>query len=353
MANSKDFNEGYLAAIEALRKIKNGESSNGSGSSNQDKMKGTDGQPMGNPELNGKDKKQAEKMANGNSQASIGARAEAAKNGNSCGGMLSQESGAEIAKSEGYSKDDCDVQSGSQISNEWQNAVINACNNSNSPGMGNMISHIKSYYMTSHDWKGELRTYIGRALSRINMDTKLGKKKWLARGEVKKFEKPSEHDLSDVIFMIDCSGSISDLLLQNLISECYTICKRKNISRVTYCYYEDGIQQVDTNDTLKFDGIVDEKMISKMKRGTAAPSSDIHGRGGNDESKSMKELEEIIKNSHKHPELVMWFTDGYCASAPPKPSSVRHMIWVVYRNDDFKASDDSRVIHIKPEDLGK
>ena len=152
--------------------------------------------------------------------------------------------------------------------------------------------------------------------------------------------------------MIDCSGSVSDKLLQNIISECWTICKRKNISKVTYCYYDDGIRQMETNDTIKSDGILNPAMVSKIRSGSAKPIAAIHGRGGNAEDVAMRELEEMLKKSHKKPELVMWFTDGYTNSRPKKPRLVKHMIWVIYDNTNFEVTDGSKVIHIKSEDLG-
>ena len=193
---------------------------------------------------------------------------------------------------------------------------------------------------------------MGKALSNIDSETKLGKKKWLAQDEIKKYDKPSENSISSVIFMIDCSGSVSDKLLQNIISECWTICKRKNISKVTYCYYDDGIRQMETNDTIKSDGILNQAMVSKIRSGSAKPIAAIHGRGGNAEDVAMRDLEEMLKKSHKKPELVMWFTDGYTNSRPKKPRLVKHMIWVIYDNTNFEVTDGSKVIHIKSEDLG-
>ena len=289
---------------------------------------------------------------NGNSQASEKARKAAAESGTSVGGFVSQEVGAEIARSEGYSDADCNVKSTSSLSTEWKEATIEACSKSNSPGAGNIVSRFKDYYLTSHDWKADLKKYMGKALSNIDSDTKLGKKKWLAQDEIKKYDKPSENSISSVIFMIDCSGSVSDKLLQNIISECWTICKRKNISKVTYCYYDDGIRQMETNDTIKSDGILNKEMVSKIRSGSAKPIAAIHGRGGNAEDVAMRDLEDMLKKSHKKPELVMWFTDGFTNSRPKKPRLVKHMIWVIYDNTNFEVTDGSKVIHIKSEDLG-
>ena len=91
---------------------------------------------------------------------------------------------------------------------------------------------------------------------------------------------------------------------------------------------------------------------SVAKKAVKKPAKDIHGRGGNSENTTMKQLEEMLKKSHKKPELVMWFTDGYTNARPKRPKMIKHMIWVIYDNNNFEVSDDSRVIHIKSEDLG-
>lgn len=357
MANSKEYKQGYEAAIKALKDMLAGKNNNGAGQGGAS-MQGTDsnGNPAGTPQLNDKDQKQADKNAKngaGNSQASEKSRKEAAQSCGSAGGVISQQAGSEIARSEGYDESECEVKNSSSISQDWKDAAIEACSKNNSPGKGNIVSRFKDYYMTSHDWKGDLKKYMGRALSNVEDETKLGKKKWLAQDEIKKYDKPSESQISDVIFLIDCSGSVSDKLLQNIISECWTICKRKKIQKVTYCYYDDGIRQMETNDTIKSDGILNPEMVSRIKRGNARPAAEIHGRGGNEEDLVMKQLVEMLKKSHKRPELCMFFTDGYTYARPAKPKEIKHLIWVVYDNNNFETKDGSRVIHIKSEDLGK
>ena len=351
MANSKDYKAGYEAAIKALKDMLSGKKNSNSAGGGGGSMKGAK-----MPQLNDDDQKKADKNAkngSGDSQASEKSRKEAAESCASVGGVMSQEAGAEIARSEGYSDADCKVKSSATLAQDWKDAAIEACSKNNSPGKGWIVSHFKDYYITSHDWKGELKKYMGRALNNIETETKLGKKKWLAQDELKKFDKPSETGLDSVIFMIDCSGSVSDKLLQNIISECYTICKRKNVTKVTYCYYDDGIRQMETNDTMKSDGVLTPDMVSRIKRGNAKPAADIHGRGGNSEDVAMNELVAMLKKSHKRPELVMWFTDGYTYAKPARPRMVKHMIWVVYDNNNFESPDGSKVIHIKSEDLGK
>lgn len=365
MANSKDFEEGYKAAIEQLKRMLNGNKQNNQNSSgsgqDMSKMKDSDGNPMQQPELNPSDAKKAEKNAKqngssnetGNSQAEPQYRQEAAEASVSPGGFISQEAGAAIAKSEGYDDEDCKVESQSSVANQWKQDVITACSRNNNPGIGHIVSRLKDVYITNHDWKGDLKKYVGRALNNIDVDTRYGNKKWLAQGEIKKRDIPKDNGLDDIIFLIDCSGSVSDELLQALCSECYTIVKKKGINNVTYAYYDDGIRQIDSTRDMKNNGILDPSMVSKIKSNSKKPTSEIHGRGGNRESKVMEDIIEICKKKRINPELVMWFTDGYTNSIPKKPRIIKNMIWVVYDNNDFEAPDSSRVIHIKSSDIVK
>lgn len=367
--------KGYNAAIDALRKMLSGKSTasqmsnfskdsvqqEGGGSSDNGKSKnknkkGGSGEKLNQPKLNKEDQKKADKAASkgsGKSQGKLESRKEAAQASVSVGGFMSQESAADIARSEGYGDEDCKVESESKLQQDWRDATIEACSKNNGPGSGNIVSRFKDYYITSHDWKGDLKKYVGRALSSVESDTRIGKKKWLAQGEIKKYDVPTNNIIDSVIFLIDCSGSVSDKLLQNIISECWTICKKKKIEKVTYCYYDNGITQMETNMVMKTEGILNPEMVKKIKRGNASPAAEIHGRGGNSEDKVMDEITKIIKKSHKKPELVMWFTDGYTYSRPVKPTCIKNMIWVVYDNNNFEVKDSSRVIHIKSEDIGK
>lgn len=359
---TKEEQRGYDAAIKALKDMLAGKNQNNNGVSGSSGGMKTptdpEGNPMQQPELNASDQKKADKKQQGQSQASAGARKEAAQaagGGKSMGGFVSQDTGAEIAKSEGYSEEDCKTVSESSLKNEWQDAAIEACSKNNSPGLGYFVTQIQDLYLTKHDWKGELKKYIGRALSRLDTDTKIGKRKWLAQDEIKKYDKPGSGDLSDIIFMIDCSGSISDDLLKRLLCECYTIIQRKGIPKVTYVYYDDGVRQIDTTERLKDADKIPGVIVNKMKGNKRPGANGVHGRGGNEESHALEQILKMTEHIHggKKKELVMWFTDGYTYSTPMRPKEVKNMIWVVYDNTNFKAPDDSRVILIKSEDIGK
>lgn len=376
--NKKDYKQGYKDAIGQLKKMLEGKSSSGqsdtntpsssnsgnssSSSANQNKQqsqnKGSDGQSMQTPQLNEKDQKIAdrnakkqEKLNQGNSQASDVARDAAAASGTSMGGWVDQDNGVEISKSEGYEGESIKKLSDNELSKVWQEATIEACNNNNNPGLGNIVSKLRKLRLTSHDWKSELKKYIGRALNTLDTHTKYGKRKWLAYDDIKKYDADENETQLDVIFMIDCSSSLSDDLLNRLMDECYTIVKKKGIEDVMYCYYDDGIRQIDYSK--KLSGIGDDIEFNIIKKGM--PSGNIHGRGGNYEQHSLDDLLKISKKSHQGViQLVMWFTDGYCSNIPPRPrKQIKNMIWVVYSNESFKVEDDSKLIFIDPNDIEK
>jgi hypothetical protein len=365
-----------------------GGSSSGGMKNNTD----ANGNPAGTPELNSADQRKADKAAkqaakaykaqqdaqakldkygdnsgdsgwgskgsqkkydeNGNSQADASARKEAAEACNSVGGMISQETGAKIAKSEGYDDADCKAMNGAAVAQAWKEAAIDSCSkNASGKGQcGNIMSKLKDMYISSHNWKEELRKYVGRAVNPQNKEEKWGHKKWLAMGELKKYERTTYDALDNIIFMIDCSGSVSDKLLQALVGECFNICKKKGIKKVTYCYYDNGISQIESTEKIELDNRICNKIKSNL-----LPNPEVYGRGANDEQVAMKDLLQILEKKHTTAELVMWFTDGWTRAIPEKPRKVKNMIWVVYDNLDFKASygSNSRVIHINSEDVLK
>ena len=294
---------------------------------------------------------QSQGSSSSNKRISSGTKQESIAASTPMGGFISQKAGAEIAEAEGYTGEDVKEESESRVSQIWREATIAACSQNNNPGLGSIVTKLRSLYLTSHDWKNELKKFIGRALSHMENDSKYGKRKWLANDEVKKMDKRSQNNLNDIIFLIDCSGSVSDDLLRRLVSECYTIVYKKGIEKVTYAYYDDGIREIETTERLRNADKLNLAAMSRLKKAASMPRAEVHGRGGNEESKVMDQLVELT-GGHKV-ELVMWFTDGYTYKIPNRPKSIKNMIWVVYDNPDFKVSDDSRVIHLNSKDIGK
>lgn len=318
------FDDGYNCAVKYLRDVLSGRiqpppPGGGGGDNKNDRRKmiddpndpqnkdgkgGKDGKPsisdMKVPELKPMDKKEAEKnrkiVKNGVSDKT---RKEANDSNSTSGGFIGQDAGVEIAKAAGYDESYQDKHSVSDLEKEWERTAIEACSKNNNPGLGSAVMDIKKLYMTNIDWKGILKKFIGRALNDRETDQTWGKKKWLAMDELHKKEKPKNNALSDVVFMIDCSGSISDDLLERLLSECFTIVQKKGIEGVTYAYYDDGIRQVDTNVKLKTAGVLPSSVVNKLKTNKKLPAGEVHGRGGNNEAQAMQDLIQMLGRNVK------------------------------------------------------
>ncbi len=398
--NSRDYKDGWRAAVEQLKKMINGQnndndlnsqnngvpssSQNNSsgGSSKQDEQKGTDGRPMQDPSLNPSDAAKAQhNQSKNNQQSQQGQQGqqgnqqgqgqqgqgqngpkrkdytkmskEAAASGTPSGGFFSQEEGSKIAKNEGYN-DEAETKSDTQLESDWKKNVLDYFKNSGSTdrglGKGVISKFLKDLYYTNYDWKNELKRYIGNALSKIDDQVHWGRKKALATtGEIKKFYREGDTALSDVIFFIDTSGSVSDDLFNRILSECATIVKQKGIKDITYVYYTNGIDFIETNNIVRTKGVISQNAVVKIKN--AKKAGNVRGNGGTNFGLARQQADQMFKG--KRIQLAMCFTDGYDTPTEMyRPKCAKNMIFVVYDNSDFEAADNSRVIRLASKDLG-
>lgn len=404
MANTtQDYNDGWKAAVEQLKKMmqnnqnnKNNQnnplknpntntngygipqpSSQGSGASSNVKIpKGSDGREAQMPVLNPSDAAKAQRNQSKSGQQSNQSNdqyqdgqvgqgnrpkrkeygkmsKETVASGTPSGGFISQEEGAKIAKSEGYD-DEAEVKSNTQLESDWKKNVGDAVRNEGSQGQsfgkGAIIKFLKELYYTNYDWKNELKRYIGNALSKIDDAVHWGRKKALATtGEIKKFYREADTALSDIVFFIDTSGSVGDDLYNRILAECATIVKRKGIKDITYIYYTNGIDFIETNNIVRTRGVISQEAVVRIKNAKSA--GNVRGTGGTNYGLARQQADQMFKG--KRIQLAMCFTDGYDTPKEMyRPKCAKNMIFVVYDNPDFEAADNSRVIRLASKDLG-
>lgn len=387
--NSQEYKDGYEAAIRALKDQLNGNNQNnsqqsngglgqsskaegtGQGSSgsqnqtsNQKPAIGSDGRPMQYPDLNPSDAAKAQRNQKNNQGGSSNGNKprrldytkmtrESAAASTPAGGFISQEEGARIAKKEGYN-DEATAKNDSQVASEWrkwiQDAVNNPGSNEQGSGKGIITKFLKDLYYTNYNWKSELRNIIGKSLSRRDDTVKWGKKKILAStGEIRKYFRQGNTAVGSVIFMIDTSGSVSDDLYNRILSECATIVKQKGITQITYVYYSNGIDFIETNNIIKTKGVISQEAVLKIK--SAKNAGNIRGQGGTNYGLARKQLDVMMKGIQCP--LVMCFTDGFdTLKEMYKPKCATNMVFVIYDNSDFKAADSSKVIRLASKNLG-
>ena len=327
------------------------DSGNGSGNGSGSDSGSDSGSGSGNGSGNGQSKR-----------ASAQSRQEAAKACGECdgqqsaGGMISQDAGADIAKAAGYTGSDVAKESQESVSRKWKDTAIKAASKIwGGKGMfGDIKSKIEDIYLTNHNWKAELRKIIGKAVDDMEKTgVKYGHEKYLQYDEIRRKSMPGQGKIENIIFMIDTSGSISDQQLQRILSECYTILYKNKIDNVTYCFYENGITQIEYTEPLKTDNIVSKSDCTKLKKGGKL-SRTVKGRGCNDEHKAFDDLRALMKlNRDMEVPLVIWFHDGHGnGSDIIKPKEIENMYWVIYDNKSFEIKDKKqKVIHISLEDV--
>jgi predicted metal-dependent peptidase len=349
MAVIKGYQNGYDAAVEAIKAALAGggsQSGAGGGSSKSSPLPplpfgDNQGQSQPGQGQSNKNNKDDKKGGGDKPQLTdVGPKKELDNNtkdecdasdvGTKGGGFISQEAGSKIAEAEGYSKRVCEKKSESQIRNEWKDATERACTKAGNT-MGQFVRKIDKLYKIKKDWKGELRLYIGKALSKFATDSRWGERKALAVfGELKKYERQGDRDLDSVIYCIDTSGSVSSALLERMVSECVAISKKKGIDKATY---------------VPFDYKVQSEYIQVVKGKSKLPSMNMGGGGGTSFENLFSYLDEHYgKKVGKKCPLVMVFTDGMCNPIPKRSRWMQNLIWVAYDNksfgDDIKGLDN-------------
>ena len=279
---------------------------------------------------------------------------EAAASGTPSGGYVSQEEGSRVAKIEGYN-DEAEVKSDTQLESDWRKYVGDAIKHDGgqgaTSGKGTIRKFLKDLYYTNYDWKNELKRYIGNALSKIDDKVHWGRKKILATtGEIKKFYREGDTALADILFFIDTSGSVGDDLYNRILSECATIVKQKGVKDLTYVYYTDDLDFIDTTSTVKTKGVISQNAVTKIRNAKSA--GNVRGFGGTNYGLARKQIEQMFKG--KRIQLAMCFTDGKDINPKEmyRPKCAKNMIFVIYDNPDFEAADNSRVIRLASKDLG-
>lgn len=270
----------------------------------------------------------------------------AAESATASGGWIDQETASEIAQSEGY--EGREVRKENNSGEEFNKAVEDAISKyPKAAGVKTITSAREEIARDfkakkSMSWKQELKKFVGRALGNIPEEEKWGRKRALARGELQKFGVASTGSMSDVLFAVDVSSSVSASDLEKVLQETYDICYTKNIKDVTYIYHTTQVELVETTKNRLEARKLNPNMVKLIKNQKGAAKGKLASGGTNFEC-VMKFVDENFKKSK--PELLIFFTDGY-AHVVPKPSRVKTMIWAIFDNLNFKAVDNSKVIHL-------
>lgn len=255
------------------------------------------------------------------------------------GAMIDKGTGDKIAEQEGYAKE-----GGGQdaVEREWKDAAIKAASKMKGDSMGNLKSKILGAYRTSTDWKKELRTIVGHAISPEDKRQAYANKNVLiSQDRIARTDKDKYDNVDYIMAWIDSSGSMSDDQLRLCLSEVYSMALKKKPLKVITVQCDTKIQEIKEYRTIR-------EMQKDFKQAT------VKGRGGT----NLKPCWDLLKNDPKYkrikPELVMIFTDGYLDQYKRDPRNIRNLCWCIIDNPgfDLEYKDmNTKVIYLKSEDI--
>lgn len=368
---SKEYKEGYDAAIEAIKNALNGDGGgqNGQGGGSPQSPDGRDmdlgGTPAGQALA---DAQNSQNISDGSQSGSSGGQGDQSGNqqgssgrgsgsqgvvtpqdcagqfGNSVpstpGGFMDPDEGNKLAKQEGYGPGP----TADAAAAGWKEAAIQAASKSQGKGAGTLMSKILDIWKTSTDWKKAFKKIIGHSLNTQDKRSAYANKNVLAtRNMVARTEKDKYDCVDYMCIFTDSSGSVSDSDLQYMLSEIYAIAYAMKPETLVVGQFDTKIQDIQI--------FHDPKEFKKYTK-----NAKVKGRGGTD-CQCIWELLRNDKRFKKNPaELVIIMTDGYLTQHRRDPKKMNNLCWAILDNAGWDVeSKEPRTscIHLKSKDIKK
>ena len=341
--HSKEWNEGYQAAIEAIKKVMNGSSpSDSSGSGNSELSMPKDVIDKAQQEKSGSGDSQQNKSRNNSSDDSQGiVRPEDCIGPSSLdgvpgtpGGMIDRQTGDQIVNDEGYEKE-----GGSEDgeAKSWADAALKASSKLAGDKAGSLKSKLEGLYKVASDWKKELRKVVGHSISPEDKRQAYANKNILiSQDRIARTDKDKYDNLDYMMAWIDSSGSMSDEQLKQCLSEVYAVALAKKPIKLIVIQCDTKIQDVKEYHDLR-----------QLKQDIIHAT--VKGRGGTE----LKPCWDLLVNDPKYKrrpcELVMIFTDGYLNQYKRNPRTMKNLCWVILDNPSWEVQYkdiNTKVVHI-------
>lgn len=355
--HTKEWNEGYQAAIEAIKKSLQG-GGDGSGEGN-----GSEGLPsdMTPPPSQGgsgsgsgsrKQNKQQQGDSGSNSRTSVDdpnqgiVRPEDCSGSNGVdgmpgtpGGFFSKEDGDKLAEKEGYTKEGG---SDSQLEKNWADAAVKAASQMKGDGAGKFKSTLEGLYKTKTDWKNALKRVVGNSINPAETRQAFANKNVLvSRGDITRTDKDKYDNMDYLMAWIDSSGSMSDDQLRMCLSEVYQVALAKKPMKIVVVQCDTRIQEIKEYKSL-------DALKKDFKQAT------VKGRGGTELRPCWDLLRTDKRYKGKKPDLVMVFTDGWLTQYKRDRRTMNKLIWCFIDNPSkiVEYPDaDTKCIHLTSKSI--
>ena len=323
---SKDFTEGYEAAVRAIEAALNGGGGPGgdpgsplpkgakpvpvdSKNKSEDGDPGTDGNPRDSNDPNNKNTGDAR---NENQNDIRGLE----KTPPTPGGLLDEKTADEIVKAEGYDKNSESVDQATKGMEEKVKKTIG-----NAPG--SLKTKLEGMYNTNTNWKRELKKVVGHSISPEEKRSAYTNKNVLvSQDRVSRTEKDKFDHIDYIMCCIDTSGSLSEDQLRLILSEVYSLALQKKPLTLVVVQCDTKVQDIKIYNNIK-----DLKRDSKV--------ATIKGGGGTELKPCWELLKDDPRFKKRRCELFMVFTDGYLDQYPRDRKTMQHLCWCITDNPGF------------------
>lgn len=363
----KDWDEGYKAALEAIKQAQSGKGQGQGGGSGQSDS-GLEGIPMDPSNMNGVDgsgsgsendkfNDAAGSGGSGSSQSRNGKQAgqgvvrpedcsspsggDLNKTPGTAGGMISKETGDKISEAEGYDKEGGNEDSAAK---EWAERAKRAASQMAGKGEGyeRLRSTFDNLYKATKDWKKELKKLVGQSISPDDKRSAYANKNILiSQDRIARTDKDKYDCMDYMVVAIDTSGSMTEEYLHQCLCEIYQIALAKKPLKLVIIQFDTRIADIQEFTNLN-------ELKKKMHK------YELKGGGGTEVKPVFDLLLKDRKYSRRPAELLMIFTDGYLTTYPRNMRTMKNLIWVVIDNLSFepvKKDVHTKVIRIKSSDI--
>lgn len=331
--NSTEYKNGYEAAIEAIKRALNGDSSKLPGSqqdprltqppvnSPSDKNKGGSGQQG---DQNGNNQDNSDSRGQGNQgvvrpEDCMGPD-ELSDIPSTPGGFIDQSTGDQIAKKEGYDEGGSET----AVEKDWAETVMKEIKKLQGKDAGKWVSKINDLYTVTYDWKSALKKIVGKSISPENKRQAYANKNVLvSQNRITRTDKDKYDNIDYMCAFIDSSGSMSDDQLKIVLSHVYSVALAKKPIKLYVIQCDTQIQDIQEYTDLK-----------TLKRDLR--NATVKGRGGTILKPCWDLLLDDKRFKGKIADLVMVFTDGECPQYKRNPKTMKNICWVILDNPKFE-----------------
>ena len=365
----KDWDEGYKAAIEAIKKAQSGKSKgSGSGSGGgKQQDNGLAGIPV-DPDQMGQESGGEGSSSQGSSSGATGGSSGKSRNGKqkgqgvvrpedcngvgggdlnktpaTAGGMISKQTGDKLAEAEGYDKQGGNEES---VAKEWQERAQKAASQmaGKNEGYERLKATFDNLYKATKDWKKELKKIVGQSISPDDKRSAYANKNILiSQDRIARTEKDKYDNVDYMVAAIDTSGSMTQEYMNQCLMEIYQVALAKKPLKLVIVQFDTRI-----TDIQEFTSLADlkRKMVHYQ----------IKGGGGTEVKPVFDMFLKDPKYKRRPTELLMIFTDGYLEQYKRNPRTMKHLVWVIVDNLSFEVQYkdiNTKCVRIKSSDMGK